>query len=466
MQIGKRKKHQWLDDFRSIKNIDDFFQFFSKERLSKIALYLLIIWSVIPLFLMILSIFLDRSSAFSFMFNSGRLTIIWYMVMQQIGYLGIIMTVIIILSSLRNKSKNKIPTKIYVFEHKVELFLLLFLLWSLISSLFSSDQALSFLGTDYRKDGWLSYLSYSGFFGLGYLLFKEKDIIRLLRFLGTVASILGVLLIVNMESINEIFTFYHKSTVFYNPNHMGYYLVISILSLTYLAIRKPKIDTDKVICYILFSILVVALIENGSFGPYIAVSMGLLFLMIMTFVLEKNKLIHSISITILFIGISVIMNFESSFLSNEINHLSEGIDDIIEDKEDADRAGSGRWGLWTNGIEFMLDKPVTGYGIENLENAYLEVDIIQDRPHNEFIQIAATTGIIGLLLYVSALGFHFLDFFKLKKKITYDHIGILMIVFGYLVSSFFGNSMFYTTPFFIMILGISKSMIAHQKALM
>jgi O-antigen ligase len=211
---------------------------------------------------------------------------------------------------------------------------------------------------------------------------------------------------------------------------------------------------------------VVALIENGSFGPYIAVSMGLLFLMIMTFVLKKNKLIHSISITILFIGISVIMNFESSFLSNEINHLSEGIDDIIEDKEDADRAGSGRWGLWTNGIEFMLDKPVTGYGIENLENAYLEVDIIQDRPHNEFIQIAATTGIIGLLLYVSALGFHFLDFFKLKKKITYDHIGILMIVFGYLVSSFFGNSMFYTTPFFIMILGISKSMIAHQKALM
>ena len=466
MQISEKKKCEWIHDFRSIKNMDDFFQFFSKERLSKIALYLLIIWSVIPIFLMILSMFFDKSSAFSFMFNSGRLTIIWYMLMQQIGYLGLIMTVIVILSSLRDKSKNKISTKAYILDHKVELFLLLFLFWSLISTLLSSDQALSFLGTNYRKDGWLSYLSYSGFFGLGYLLFKQKNVILVLRILGSVASILGVLLIINSESINEIFTFYYKSTVFYNPNHMGYYLVISILSLAYLSIKKPKIDIDKVICYILFSILVVSLIENGSFGPYIAVSFGLLFLMIMTFLLSKNKLIHSISITVLFIGISVIMNFESSFLFNETSHLSEGIDDIIENNEDADRAGSGRWGLWTNGIKFMLDKPVTGYGIENLEDAYLDVGITQDRPHNEFIQVAATTGIVGFIIYSCAIGFHFLDFLNLRKNITYEQIGIFMIAFGYLVSSFFGNSMFYTTPFFMMILGISKSMISNQKALM
>ena len=57
---------------------------------------------------------------------------------------------------------------------------MMFLLWSLISTLFSSNLALSFGGTDYRKDGWLSYLAYGGFYGIGYLLFRRKYIFKFL----------------------------------------------------------------------------------------------------------------------------------------------------------------------------------------------------------------------------------------------------------------------------------------------
>ena len=59
---------------------------------------------------------------------------------------------------------------------------------------------------------------------------------------------------------------------------------------------------------------------------------------------------------------------------------------------------------------------MVGYGIENLEQAYLEVGITQDRPHNEFIQIGASIGIIGLILYIASLGFHFFDFLRIKKN--------------------------------------------------
>lgn len=466
MRQKKLQFHQVINDLKQIKTLRDFFDYVSIEKLSHLAFFFVMIWSLIPILLMILSLFYDRTSIFSFMFNSSRLTIIWYMLMQQIGYLGFIMILIVITKSLRDKKKNNIPLKNYALNHSVEILLLMFLLWSLISTLFSSNLALSFGGTDYRKDGWLSYVAYGGFYGLGYLLYRRKYIFKYLSTLVVVGSILGMLLIIDYEPMNELLTFHFKSTVFYNPNHMGYYLVLVILSSAFLAIRRPRIDLSKVIFYFMFSILLVALIENGSFGPYLAVSAGLLFLLIMTFILKRNKLIHALSIAFLFLGITLIMNAESNFLSQETVRLTEGVGDVIEDNENAGSAGSGRWSLWTNALEFMIEKPLVGYGIENLEEAYLEEGITQDRPHNEFIQIGASIGIIGLIIYVASLGFHFFDLIKDKKKVTFYLIGLFMIVFGYLVSTLFGNSMFYTTPYFMIIFGISRSFLKFESTYM
>lgn len=441
---------------RSIKTLDDFFNYFNLEKLSKISVILLMIWSLIPVLLMFLSLFYDHSSFFSFMFNSSRLAIIWSMMMKQIGYIGFIMVILLIIKSLRNKKINHISFKTYILSHSVEILLIIFLGWSLITTLFSDNLSISFNGTDYRKDGWLSYLAYGGFYGLGLMLVKKKHFMKYMSSLVVVGSLLSLFLIIGNEQLNELLTFHYKSTVFYNPNHMGYYLVLIILSAAYLAIINPKINIAKIIWYSLFSILVVALIENGSFGSYIAVSFGLLFLLVMTFLMKKNKLIHAISISFLFVGITFIMNIESQFLSQETNHLSEDVVDIIENNENAGSAGSGRWDLWINGLNFMIEKPIFGYGIENLEQAYLDVGISQDRPHNELIQIGASIGVIGLLIYMAALAFHFCEFLRLKNKLPFYTIGLFMVVFGYLVSTLFGNSMFYTTPFFMIIFGISR----------
>ncbi len=454
----KQQFKQLIQELKTIKTSRQLFDFFTEERLSKLAVFFIIIWSVIPILLMFLSLFYDRSSAFSFMFNSSKLTIIWFMLMQQIGYLGMIIVVLLIIKSLINRKLNNIPLKSYVLSHLVEILLFLFLLWSLFSSFFSSDLSQSFFGSDYRKDGWFSYLAYGGFFGLGYLVVRKKSIEKYLKILVGVGSVLGLLLIINHQNLNIILTFHDRSTVFYNPNHMGYYLVIVILSAAYLAIRKSRINLGKVIYYMLYTLLVVSLIINGSFGPYIAVSFGLLFLMIMTLYMNKSMLIHSISISVLFIIITLIMNFETNFLSLETAHLSEGVTDIIENNDEAGAAGSGRWSLWTNGIEFIMDEPIVGYGIENLEQAYLEEGILQDRPHNELIQIGASIGIPALIFYGFSMFFHFFDFLKQKKKNSSLIIGLFMIVFGYFVSSMFGNSMFYTTPFFMIIFGISRGL--------
>ena len=55
---------------------------------------------------------------------------------------------------------------------------------------------------------------------------------------------------------------------------------------------------------------------------------------------------------------------KQTFLSQETVQLTEGVGDIIEDNENAGSAGSGRWSLWTNAIEFMIEKPWLAMGLK------------------------------------------------------------------------------------------------------
>ena len=78
--------------------------------------------------------------------------------------------------------------------------------------------------------------------------------------------------------------------------------------------------------------------------------------------------------------------------------------------------------------------------------------IQQDRPHNEFIQIAASLGIPALVFYVVALFKQFKLIINNIDKVDISVVSLNTIIFTYLVSSFFGNTMFYTSPFYFMIL--------------
>ena len=84
---------------------------------------------------------------------------------------------------------------------------------------------------------------------------------------------------------------------------------------------------------------------------------------------------------------------------------------------DWDGGGTGRAELWTVGWRMFEDEPITGVGLNNFreesqryvrEPGPLEfVHLIAERPgvvHNSFLQQLAETGIVGLLLYLAAVG--------------------------------------------------------------
>ena len=128
----------------------------------------------------------------------------------------------------------------------------------------------------------------------------------------------------------------------------------------------------------------------------------------------------------------------------------------------AEKAGTGRLDLWINGIKFFLERPILGYGPDNLGAKYKEVEIReedrnQDRPHNLLIQLATTSGIIGLVTYVSAIGIILIRALKRMKMEDDVHVISFFVVIAYLISAMFGNSMYYTSPYFFIFLGLLMS---------
>ncbi len=78
-------------------------------------------------------------------------------------------------------------------------------------------------------------------------------------------------------------------------------------------------------------------------------------------------------------------------------------------------SGSERLFIWYKTLELIRDKPLTGYGLGNwkivfpakgLEGAYRfqSQNVIATRVHNDFLEIWAETGLIGLGLYLSIFG--------------------------------------------------------------
>ncbi|MDW7656062.1 MAG: O-antigen ligase family protein, partial [Bacillota bacterium] len=196
---------------------------------------------------------------------------------------------------------------------------------------------------------------------------------------------------------------------------------------------------------------------NGSLGPYLAVVAGLVFSGLAAWRLRIPVLGRILTAIGCFIGVTAVMNLLEANLIRDLLRLASDTQHIATGSDKAPSAGSGRWILWTNGLRMALERPLLGYGPDNLGAAYREAGISIDRPHNEFIQIAASLGWPALLLYVSALVSHAINFVRTHKTVSAFECGLFAIVLTYLVSSIFGNTMFYTSPFFFLIFGLSVS---------
>ena len=151
--------------------------------------------------------------------------------------------------------------------------LALLLFWSILSACFSSNPKLSFIGSDYRKDGVLTYFIY-GFVFLAALLPSKKQIRWICEILAFTGTITGVMVLLG-EHFSSIF-FYSpidfKSTIFLNSNHYGYFISICFpLCVGLSLLDNYKHWALRILRLLEFWILTNAILFSDCRGSFLAV---------------------------------------------------------------------------------------------------------------------------------------------------------------------------------------------------
>lgn len=277
---------------------------------------------------------------------------------------------------------------------------------------------------------------------------------------------------------------YTQRGVFRNSNHFAYVLCMAIMASAMLAIIDKNI-INKLIYLLTFAILTVMLILNDTFGGYLGVAVALISLAIYMLVglikvlINKNK-DKKFNLKLLFVVLAIFAIFISAtmLVKNQkgeamaLKNIKGFAKDIgafggymttTENATEVDvstldnsirKAGSGRGETWIKVWELIKQKPVFGYGLECLLFQFTEqFDVNEGRTHNLLLQLLATVGIPGTIMYFTALAIIFIRLLSRSKDWTDVEKICAFVGISYMITALTGNSTYYTSPYFMMFLG-------------
>jgi O-antigen ligase len=387
----------------------------------KIIFTLFSIWTFSPLITLLLS-----------RINIAYKHVIWYSILSIIGILLLILSILKIIE--KKDYKKFIP-------------IFLFLIWATICCFASSNTSLAIYGNDYRGEGLITYFLYTGYFINAFYLSKEESILKLMKIL----SISAFLFCLFQHILGPI----ENGSLFYQFNHFGYYLMISSITNIFVFLIEKKL-LKKILYFIIYLFLLYELIINNTFGSYLALFITLL-LYFFYLLFTKKPFKSFLLILFSFFLLSFLVEDENhqNIMKNNFIVFKTDIVAVVTQKDEqaVNQAGTSRGLLWKKGIEFVLEKPILGYGLEGVEGKYKQAGISIDRPHNSIIQTALFTGIPGMLIYVCLMAYLFIQNLLHIKQLEKIEIAVCFIAGCYCLSSMFGNSMFYTTPYYLIFLG-------------
>lgn len=350
--------------------------------------------------------------------------------------------------------------------------LLALLVWSLLSALLSTDLRVSFLGDDYRQEGFLTYVVYAILF-VAALLPDTRQQKWVAEVLTACCAFTGLLVITQWDCfyLEEDL----RAAMFHQYNHYGYFLAICFPLCFGLILNdeQPK-RWLRAVRLGEFWLICNAVAFNSVRGSFLGILAALAGWHIVILMNHRKRWKRLLMLDLVFAATILHFNTGSTLLDrfgtlfDQLEEVQQVVPsateasaatqaaDIAAPSKALDNLGSERGLLWRLGIRFAMERPVFGYGPDNLGylyNAYREGMV--DRPHNELIQIAASLGLPALAFYVAGLAGHAANFCRRFRKLSIFQLGLFASVGSYLVSSLFGNTMYYTTPYFYMMLAFS-----------
>lgn len=353
--------------------------------------------------------------------------------------------------------KNKInPPKISLIGAAFFIFILV----SGLAVIFSVEPVKSFWGTPSRSlaGGLFMHLHYLAFFIVSVSIFDNKEkylqLLKWVVFIGFIAGLYG---------------FYEKfitgalrtDSFFGNPIYFGMFSLFILFLGVYLFLAE-----NKKIKYFYLSAAILSffnIFTSLSRGPIVGLVGSLLifaplvfFLIIKQFKNNKKNILVVIVITTVFL----VAGFQ--FLSNG-NTLIKRFENLSSDINVLNRLAS-----WKIALKAVKDRPILGWGQENFNLAYYKYYDPQflsnfsdetwfDRAHNNFLDIASTTGIAGIIAYLFIWIATMTALFHLfKRGDRKEAITLSALLAAYFIGSmFFFDSLIIFLPFVLVLAFVS-----------
>jgi O-Antigen ligase. len=462
---------------KQAKSLAELLGYIPDRYFEKVLLFLLGFFTLVPVIMVVL-------------LNCGVTFFNPYYPLLQMGYVGMVVSGLLFYKRKKGKvSLEKTTVKQWVWQHGSYLCLVAVLLLGALATVFSTDIRLSFFGDYYRKEGLLTMGAYAGIFMAASAVHSEQLKKRLIDIFVLVSLFLGIIVIlqglglpirsvVYQFNINDTVAFVPWSAIFHQINHYGYYLTLGILATAGLFVCEAG-KLRRIFWVFVFGLLTGVLIKNNTFGAYLGVCAGLVMLLGIS-IRRKEGLRKTLILMAVFIAISIVPNAlmgqvksNVTVLTGDLKNIAQTIIEPAQSAEpttnhagveataaqekaqaEANKAGHGRWKIWSESIAIIKNYPLLGKGPDNLGELFRQKHLYGDRPHNEYLQVAATMGIPAMLLYLGALGWAFVAAAKALNKMKPTGIIALGAVTAYLASAMFGNTMYYTYPYFLIFLAI------------
>lgn len=348
--------------------------------------------------------------------------------------------VIILLLKIKDMSFDDI--KEYIKTHIWDTCFFMMLVWCTISAFLAEYREISLWGAGTRRSGLLSFYIYASFYLFGRLLANTKRFKHILYLFLFGAVIQQFIILSGLLGLGG-----WLSGTFINTNHCGYFLSMTVFTMAGLI----YLENNKILKffeYVFLGMDIFCLVMNDTFGSYLAVAFGLVFMIIIYWLRYKNIKLDVIMAVVLFVVVSFVTDRGTGIVRNNLGVTGRDVTGIVQEKDDMNMAGSGRWKIWKDSVKLIKETPVFGCGADT-SDLYMN-----NISHNEILQYTMENGFPAIICYLSGLIILFVSKIKKIGQLSEREMICGCAVFAYLISSLFGIIIFSAVTFFWLLLGI------------
>ena len=324
------------------------------------------------------------------------------------------------------------------------------------SSFWNQNWSVNLTGDIYRSESILTVISYFAVFYLMCTFIAEEVDKQKIAFITSIVSAVVSVHTIIVQIFDTGLPAYQAldpycSSVFFHFNHYGYYLAVHIMISAGLCIHS-KSKIIRIISGAVMCLDTIVLNLNDTFGAWFGVFFAWILLFIIDYVCKRSRKQTVVVFSLFLLATAASCLITPNLINSIRQFFTDDVHGVVIDENIS--TGSSRWQMWKVAIQCIREKPIFGWGNEGIDDIIFET-IGQSRPHNEYLQYAAFYGIPTGICYLAGCICVFLRALKERSSLSGIRIVCLVAAFAYLVSAFFGNTMFYTTPFLFILLGLS-----------